>query len=102
MLHRNRKLRLYGIVLGGGGILSTLGIYSYAFKSYSTDDSSYNNIPIESHHPCKVENVTKLPTRQEQINKLKLGTIQNPFDILIIGGGATGAGTCLDAASRYK
>jgi glycerol-3-phosphate dehydrogenase len=34
--------------------------------------------------------------RQESLNQLK----QTPFDLLVIGGGATGAGIALDAATR--
>lgn len=38
----------------------------------------------------------KLPSRQEQIKKLK----EAEFDVLVIGGGATGSGCALDAATR--
>ncbi|GBF94204.1 glycerol-3-phosphate dehydrogenase mitochondrial-like [Raphidocelis subcapitata] len=41
-----------------------------------------------------------LPTRAQQIARLRTGTRDNPFDVLIIGGGATGAGCALDAATR--
>lgn len=39
-----------------------------------------------------------IPSRQEQLSALKNNTTK--FDVLIIGGGATGAGCALDAASR--
>jgi glycerol-3-phosphate dehydrogenase len=38
-----------------------------------------------------------LPSRPELINKLKE---EKEYDLLVIGGGATGAGVALDAASR--
>mmetsp|Transcript_17911 Transcript_17911/g.44271 ORF Transcript_17911/g.44271 Transcript_17911/m.44271 type:complete len:769 (-) Transcript_17911:1995-4301(-) len=38
-----------------------------------------------------------IPTRDEQLSKLKAG---ETFDILVIGGGATGSGAALDAATR--
>jgi len=38
-----------------------------------------------------------IPTRTEQLKRLKSG---ETFDVLIVGGGATGAGAALDAASR--
>jgi len=38
-----------------------------------------------------------IPTRAEQLKRLKSG---ETFDILVVGGGATGAGSALDAASR--
>jgi glycerol-3-phosphate dehydrogenase len=40
----------------------------------------------------------RIPPRQEQLAALK--NAANNFDMLIIGGGASGAGTALDAASR--
>lgn len=40
------------------------------------------------------------PPRALQLESLKNGTKTNPFDILIIGGGATGTGCALDAATR--
>uniref|UniRef100_A0A7S2W247 glycerol-3-phosphate dehydrogenase n=1 Tax=Mucochytrium quahogii TaxID=96639 RepID=A0A7S2W247_9STRA len=43
------------------------------------------------------EQLNKLPTREEQLERLKSG---EEFDVLVVGGGATGAYTCLDAASR--
>lgn len=44
-----------------------------------------------------------LPTRQQQLARLKTSTKDyndNTLDVLIIGGGATGAGAALDAATR--
>ena len=37
-----------------------------------------------------------LPTRKEQIKRLR----EDEFDVLVIGGGATGSGCALDAATR--
>ena len=39
-----------------------------------------------------------LPTREDQIKALK--SQKEPYDVLIIGGGATGAGCALDACTR--
>ena len=47
----------------------------------------------------KIPNLTSpkvIPTRSEQINNLS----SKKFDILVVGGGATGCGAALDAASR--
>lgn len=41
-----------------------------------------------------------LPSRAEQITSLKRSTKDSPFDLLIIGGGATGTGVALDAVTR--
>lgn len=40
------------------------------------------------------------PPRSELIRALSASTPNTPFDLLIIGGGATGVGCALDAASR--
>ena len=40
------------------------------------------------------------PSRAEQLAKLQQGTLQNPFDVLVIGGGATGTGCAVDATTR--
>lgn len=41
----------------------------------------------------------QLPTREDQLKTLKSG---GTYDVLIIGGGATGAGCALDACTRGK
>lgn len=41
-----------------------------------------------------------LPTRKELLGRLAKAGKDNPFDVLIIGGGATGTGCALDAATR--
>lgn len=45
-----------------------------------------------------IKRARKLPPRSEQINALQSG---EEYDVLIIGGGATGAGCALDACTRY-
>jgi glycerol-3-phosphate dehydrogenase len=44
-----------------------------------------------------IKRARKLPPRSEQINALQSG---EEYDVLIIGGGATGAGCALDACTR--
>lgn len=41
-----------------------------------------------------------VPSRTQQLSRLRNSTIDKPFDLLIIGGGATGTGCALDAATR--
>ena len=41
-----------------------------------------------------------IPSRTSQVKNLSSSTIENPYDILIIGGGATGVGCALDATTR--
>jgi len=47
----------------------------------------------------KVPFANELPTRQAQ-----LAALQDPegFDVLVVGGGATGAGCALDSVTRSK
>ncbi len=53
--------------------------------------------------PC-VDGTTVLPfvfpSRSEQIERLKKGTKEQPFDLLVIGGGCVGSGVAMDAACR--
>ncbi len=48
-----------------------------------------------------VELLEAVPNRKELVKRLFSSTPAKPFDVLIIGGGATGAGCALDAATRY-
>lgn len=42
-----------------------------------------------------------IPSREENINKMQESAVSDTvFDILVVGGGATGAGVALDAATR--
>lgn len=43
---------------------------------------------------------TPTPARPQQLANLATGTKEYPFDVLIVGGGATGAGIAVDAATR--
>ena len=42
----------------------------------------------------------RVPSREEQLAKLAQGTKDSPYDVLIIGGGATGTGCAVDASTR--
>ena len=48
----------------------------------------------------RVEYLDKIPSRADQLAKLAHGTESDPFDVLIIGGGATGTGCAVDAITR--
>ena len=47
--------------------------------------------------PGEGENIKGIPTRETQIERLRAGTV---FDVLVVGGGATGCGVALDGATR--
>ncbi len=41
-----------------------------------------------------------VPTRSQQLSRLRDNSVDKPFDVLIIGGGATGTGCAVDATLR--
>lgn len=41
-----------------------------------------------------------VPSRSQQLAKLRASSAEKPFDLLIVGGGSTGAGTAIDACTR--
>lgn len=55
----------------------------------------YSSVECESGKDQKQKPIT-VPTRSEQLKRLS----SKEFDVLIVGGGATGCGASLDAASR--
>ena len=69
--------------------------------SYSKDQKSDNNKANSSKSKHNsTSNYQPILTRDEAIEQLKHSKVDNDYDILIIGGGSTGAGAALDAASR--
>lgn len=51
---------------------------------------------VEAQGELKVPFKDALPTREEQLSSLR----NTEFDILVVGGGATGSGCALDAVTR--
>ncbi|GFR47463.1 hypothetical protein Agub_g9190 [Astrephomene gubernaculifera] len=47
-----------------------------------------------------IELLERPPPRGTQLERLRGGTRERPFDVLVVGGGATGAGCALDAVTR--
>ncbi|GBO07095.1 Glycerol-3-phosphate dehydrogenase, mitochondrial [Araneus ventricosus] len=82
--------RFYKIVLGGcGSVLAVYGLYK------SDNLTHHPHIVMADGSISKPK--LRLPSRDEQLNALK----NTPeYDILVIGGGATGAGVTLDSISR--
>lgn len=61
----------------------------------------YSKVAEEGSRPYIVFNSdAELPSRAQQLKNLGAGSRENPFDVLIVGGGATGAGCAVDAATR--
>ena len=84
-----RRLLGAGTVLGAGGATYLL--------AGSTVAEARDIVP----HAVGVPLHAQVPSRAEQVSKLQQGTAANPFDILIVGGGATGTGCAVDATTRY-
>uniref|UniRef100_A0A1I8FQ48 Glycerol-3-phosphate dehydrogenase n=1 Tax=Macrostomum lignano TaxID=282301 RepID=A0A1I8FQ48_9PLAT len=87
--------RLCYLAAGGGALaVATLQGVPWALEAYNL---RRNYVPPSKTDPHLIELMdAKLPTRQEQLDSLST----EEFDVLIIGGGATGCGCALDAVSR--
>lgn len=57
-----------------------------------------NREPVLQAAPKPAKWLNRLPTREQQIEMM--AKENNEYDILVIGGGATGAGVAVDAQSR--
>lgn len=66
----------------------------------SAQDQLGHSRPVALHAQARVAWLDQVPSRREQLQKLSQGTVSNPYDVLIIGGGATGTGCAVDAATR--
>ena len=81
------------VLIGGGAIATVFGLSQ--FSQYRNKHGSLVNVQAAEAVTVPIKN--DFPTREEQISTLK----STPeFDVLIIGGGATGCGCALDAVTR--
>nr|CEL66611.1 TPA: glycerol-3-phosphate dehydrogenase, putative [Neospora caninum Liverpool] len=80
-------------VLGLGGVAAYAGLYYNHRKSMIPKETRYYaSLPVGQGGA-----IAHLPTsREEMIERMK----KERFDVLVIGGGATGSGVALDAATR--
>ena len=79
--------KLAGPVLAAGGLTAAVGS---AVGSRGAEETAFEAVSIADH----------VPSREEQLRSLRQGTADNPFDVFIVGGGATGTGCALDAVTR--
>lgn len=84
-----------------GGALATTAIAAWTTSQVSSSDS------VQPHGETAVAVAKamattdwKVPHRTVQEMRLRGTSASNPYDILVIGGGATGSGVALDAATR--
>lgn len=93
MVTRFRKIFLASAALGTGVYLSSC-FFEDNFLKLKTASATEALDAKKKYRRGR----RSLPTRSEQIRSLQ----NDSFDILIIGGGATGTGCALDAVSRGK
>ncbi|XP_075036948.1 glycerol-3-phosphate dehydrogenase, mitochondrial isoform X2 [Mixophyes fleayi] len=80
------------LLLGGGAVATVFGL------SHLTDTKKKGNLThVDAAEPVRQASQNELPSREAQ-----LLTLENTkeFDVLVIGGGATGCGCALDAVTR--
>jgi len=79
-------------------VCSSVGAGAYLTTWFLTGETPFSSQPVHAATATKNLRAKRpLPPRDEQIKSLQSGT---EFDVLIIGGGATGAGCALDAVTR--
>ena len=76
----------------------TVGVAGAALVLNSFPQLTSRRFPKATQDIAKMYEVAP-PTRETNIERLQ-GSATNPFDVLVIGGGATGAGCALDATLR--
>ncbi|KAK8747350.1 hypothetical protein OTU49_016768, partial [Cherax quadricarinatus] len=86
------RRRMVGLGVAGAGAAVLAASYLY-------DDDQHTKrqfVRVTAAESLNTRPTRPLPTRQQQLQSLS----SDSFDVLIIGGGATGAGCALDAVSR--
>ncbi|NXI20833.1 GPDM protein, partial [Sterrhoptilus dennistouni] len=79
-------------LIAGGAIATVFGLSQ--FSQYRNKHGALGQVEAEEGAPVRKEH---LPSREQQLAALQSG---EEFDVLVIGGGATGCGCALDAATR--
>ncbi|NXM49102.1 GPDM protein, partial [Gymnorhina tibicen] len=80
------------VLIGGGAIATVFGLSQ--FTQYRNKHGALVQVQAAEGAPVRKDH---LPTREQQILALQTS---GEFDVLVIGGGATGCGCALDAATR--
>lgn len=79
-------------LLGVGAGAAFLADFGMAEDISPQDEEAQERIKLMLHE--------KLPERPSRVQQVLTGTHDDPFDVFIIGGGATGTGCAVDAVSR--
>nr|XP_020456337.1 glycerol-3-phosphate dehydrogenase, mitochondrial-like isoform X2 [Monopterus albus] len=81
------------VIIGGGTVGTLFGLLQ--LNEYRKKHARLSYVAAEAE--LKVPFVDELPSRQDQLTALRN---TKEFDVLVVGGGATGAGCALDAVTR--
>jgi len=84
--------------MASGRLAPALGALAVAGGALATYTGAFD--PLGPHDKADKVVLGPVPTRAEAVSRLRGSSPARPFDVLIIGGGATGAGCALDAATR--
>lgn len=75
--------------------------WQHLFRTPANKDNTVDTSGQPSYSRNHVDGPRGIPSRSQQVDRLiHSSSIQNPYDILVIGGGATGSGIALDAVTR--
>nr|XP_033471867.1 glycerol-3-phosphate dehydrogenase, mitochondrial isoform X1 [Epinephelus lanceolatus] len=83
-------------IIGGGAVATVFGL-SQLIEYKKTQHGLARLAHVAAEAELKVPYADELPSRQAQLARLQN---TEEFDVLIVGGGATGAGCALDAVTR--
>nr|XP_057908668.1 glycerol-3-phosphate dehydrogenase, mitochondrial [Doryrhamphus excisus] len=87
-----RKALKRTAIVGGGAVATVFGLSQLI--EYRKKQARLAHVAAEAQ--LKAPFADELPSRRGQLTRLK----ETEFDVLVVGGGATGAGCALDAATR--
>lgn len=96
--HFNTYRNLAAIAAGGSAALLSTTSSSSCEKRKLEAPPVGKPFPLQPPKNKEVPGPKGIPSRAEQIRRLK--SSKQPYDVLVIGGGATGAGVAFDAATR--
>ena len=101
-----RKIAIGGLAIGGSAVLGNWALsdnqkvvnLEFKFKYIQKHNIIFQVSNVSAVDHFKARPTKQLPTRNEQLKSLQ----ENDFDVLVIGGGATGVGCALDSVTRGK
>jgi len=106
----NQHFLRRGTLFAAGVASATIAYYSASSRTSSSSSSQCEApsssmkhgapFPFPPPHNREVPGPRNIPSRHAQLANLQSSSRSSPYDVLVIGGGATGAGIAFDAATR--